>query len=558
MSEYLSLHPEIDYKLAAPSMSSQELHMLTYNPVPALDCFRLPDQDRVIWVDSICIDQDNIPEKNHQVRLMGRIYRQAECVLIWLGEEEEDTASAFAFMRLLRDRIKLDQDETDWARDKARTQAYRDAVADVHNRFNIPTVDSPEFAALQRLLGCTWFTRAWTFQEAYLAREKSFCRGSYYLSGDGMWDVVRKLHYLYRCTQLNAYLRNIRTGVLQLLGANHYERMNEEVVGKLKISMLSLLTERRGSNCKDPRDLVFSLLGAASNDLEIVPDYECPLETVFANSTADIIRTTGSLTIFNQLTTEVLLRSGPTWVPDWRIPYDSSHARPITSPTVRHYRATGSSWAHPRLSPCAKELTLQGMDWDVILSVHSGNVTELCEWFIQQYGGGWYQPTNEPLGFAVEEMVCVDKAREYGLPSAYLGGENGEVSEATIEEMSKDFAVAAAGIHIINGGSVDDSFLRTVATTRDNHLMLVPEWTQPGDHVCFLMGGEVPLVLRHDQIDGKWRMVGECKVHGFMDGEALVEARGSFDPDHDTSDSSWLYRLHKEPMPFPVKDFIIE
>ncbi|KAL8963950.1 MAG: hypothetical protein Q9183_004820, partial [Haloplaca sp. 2 TL-2023] len=199
--------------------------MLTPKPIPALDYFRLPDWDRVIWVDSICIDQDNVPEKNRQVGLMGRIYRRAECVLIWLSEEEEGTAKAFACMSLLRDRIKLDQDDTNRAQDKARTQGYRGSVADVHNRFSIPTLESAEFVAPQKLLGSTWFTRAWTFQEAYLAQEKIFCCGSYRASGDPVWKVVSKIHYLYRCTKDDAYLRNICTGVLQLIGASEHEFM---------------------------------------------------------------------------------------------------------------------------------------------------------------------------------------------------------------------------------------------------------------------------------------------------------------------------------------------
>jgi hypothetical protein len=40
---------------------------------------------RVLWIDALCIDQDNIHERNHQVRLMGAIYRQSEQVLVWLG-----------------------------------------------------------------------------------------------------------------------------------------------------------------------------------------------------------------------------------------------------------------------------------------------------------------------------------------------------------------------------------------------------------------------------------------------------------------------------------------
>jgi hypothetical protein len=38
-----------------------------------------------LWVDAICIDQTNIPERNTQVQLMGRIYRDARPTIVWLG-----------------------------------------------------------------------------------------------------------------------------------------------------------------------------------------------------------------------------------------------------------------------------------------------------------------------------------------------------------------------------------------------------------------------------------------------------------------------------------------
>ena len=38
-----------------------------------------------LWIDAVCIDQSNISERNHQVRLMSKIYSKAAEVLIWLG-----------------------------------------------------------------------------------------------------------------------------------------------------------------------------------------------------------------------------------------------------------------------------------------------------------------------------------------------------------------------------------------------------------------------------------------------------------------------------------------
>lgn len=52
--------------------------------------------------------------------------------------------------------------------------------------------------------------------------------------------------------------------------------------------------------------------------------------------------------------------------------------------------------------------------------------------------------------------------------------------------------------------------------------------------------------------------VGECYVHGLMDGEGLIQARKLAQPEWDTNeDPSWLERLHIEPIPFDTEEFLI-
>jgi hypothetical protein len=41
--------------------------------------------DRILWIDVICINQDNLQKRGHQVRQMNKIYEEAEQVIIWLG-----------------------------------------------------------------------------------------------------------------------------------------------------------------------------------------------------------------------------------------------------------------------------------------------------------------------------------------------------------------------------------------------------------------------------------------------------------------------------------------
>ena len=46
---------------------------------------------RVLWIDSICIDQtpEAVKERNVQVALMGDIYKSAARVVVWLGPSNE-------------------------------------------------------------------------------------------------------------------------------------------------------------------------------------------------------------------------------------------------------------------------------------------------------------------------------------------------------------------------------------------------------------------------------------------------------------------------------------
>ena len=51
----------------------------------ALRHLRYPDKPRTLWVDYVCINQEDILERSEQVAKMGSIYEQANSVLIWLG-----------------------------------------------------------------------------------------------------------------------------------------------------------------------------------------------------------------------------------------------------------------------------------------------------------------------------------------------------------------------------------------------------------------------------------------------------------------------------------------
>ncbi|KAK4112393.1 HET-domain-containing protein, partial [Canariomyces notabilis] len=87
--------PEKDFIALSYAWGSPvRTHVITCNQLPfavttnlfhALYYLRRSDQSQCLWVDAICINQDNIPERNEQVRHMLAIYQASSRVIVWLG-----------------------------------------------------------------------------------------------------------------------------------------------------------------------------------------------------------------------------------------------------------------------------------------------------------------------------------------------------------------------------------------------------------------------------------------------------------------------------------------
>ena len=127
-----------------------------------------------------------IMKRSQQVQLMDHIYRRASVVLIWLGEDidEEKADKACQCIQLLMDahpRLKdiradvingVGKNDTEW---NSFLGISRQSSDDVHRSLGIPLLHSPEFDALEEvLLRNSWFSRAWTWQESFVAKERKF------------------------------------------------------------------------------------------------------------------------------------------------------------------------------------------------------------------------------------------------------------------------------------------------------------------------------------------------------------------------------------------------
>lgn len=89
-----------DPKETLPILIGKHSFDVTINLHSALSRLRNHSLERVLWVDAICIDQNNHNEKEDQIRSMANIYGQANRVVVWLGDDADDSHQALEDIRI--------------------------------------------------------------------------------------------------------------------------------------------------------------------------------------------------------------------------------------------------------------------------------------------------------------------------------------------------------------------------------------------------------------------------------------------------------------------------
>jgi len=135
------------------------------------------------WIDSVCINQLDAQERCAQVSSMASIYRSADCVVAWLGEEEADTETAFALITKL---ANLSQDLLAKVIPKNfQSPDFKEILG--------PLADDIVWEALRQFWRRSYFTRAWIIQELVLARKSIVRCGQHVVD----WNfVVRTSKFL--------------------------------------------------------------------------------------------------------------------------------------------------------------------------------------------------------------------------------------------------------------------------------------------------------------------------------------------------------------------------
>jgi hypothetical protein len=110
---------------------------------------------QIIWIDAICINQNDLGERSQQVLLMGEIYRSCCKLIIWLGPESDDSASAIKTLKEICTSVK------------------EGTIQQWHINFTIKPDYLDRWAQLACLYSRPWFTRVWTVQEYVICAKKS-------------------------------------------------------------------------------------------------------------------------------------------------------------------------------------------------------------------------------------------------------------------------------------------------------------------------------------------------------------------------------------------------
>ncbi|KAJ8108293.1 hypothetical protein OPT61_g8273 [Boeremia exigua] len=118
--------------------------------------FRHPKTIRRLWADAQCVNQMDVAEKSSQVRAMGKTYRDAKKVLVWLGDDHDGIAKD-CFDMIRTTNTYLD----DLFVQCHRMYAWMPRLEEPHP---IP-LDRKPWAMVDVLTKLPWFIRAWTVQE---------------------------------------------------------------------------------------------------------------------------------------------------------------------------------------------------------------------------------------------------------------------------------------------------------------------------------------------------------------------------------------------------------
>ena len=369
--------PETETELTESIFCGKSRISISQNLSNLLKRLRHISETRRIWVDQLCIDQNNAAEKAQQIPLMGAIYRQASSVIFWVGEETSDTALAFELAG------KLEQCLHDVVTN-GEERPTPDSILNANElaKRNLPSLASGSWWPLLCLFSRPVFSRLWIVQEVALASNITLRCGSYTapFSTFGSAAAFLQLCHWLETLQIR-YLMHLRDSNLPIEGylplVHHvnslWNRRQRVQSGEVDTLENLLFTTRRCALSREwKQDRIFGVLGLITDSFpsetlpeKLSPSYDKSYEDVYTDAVIYLLRN-GSLTILSGIEDTSLRPMGsklPSWVPDFSIfpavEHFGMHAQDL------NFRA-GAPLIPPTITPTHRNLNLRAYKLDTI------------------------------------------------------------------------------------------------------------------------------------------------------------------------------------------------
>ncbi|KXG51414.1 Heterokaryon incompatibility [Penicillium griseofulvum] len=141
------------YEFRHPLFCNNQTLLITTSLRDALQRIRHARLPVKLWVDAICINQENVIERSSHARMIPRIYRRATNVIAWLGEADEDSDKAITTVQRMVEEIK-------------------------HGRSSTNILSSEDIKSFVRFLKRPIFRRLWCVVETVVAKDARILCGS--------------------------------------------------------------------------------------------------------------------------------------------------------------------------------------------------------------------------------------------------------------------------------------------------------------------------------------------------------------------------------------------
>jgi hypothetical protein len=259
---------------------------------------RYNDSARMLWIDKICINQEDDVEKGIQVGRMRQIYQLASRVVAWIGPEKDDSSVAMSALEYLGKQLELTTDGYILPSPDAERKTWY--MKDVN-----PPYSQDVWNALEFLCQREWFKRLWVAQEIILANRLAILQCGqqnilWALFRRAVWSIYEK-----KSVQRPGLRGTIRSIKAMLEDNNGYG-----------VSHIILYHQHR--ECSNKHDKIYGLLGLTPPKFTaaIVPNYLGSIAETYRAAFLANLTTANRWELFGA-DLEHRATSAPSWVPDF-------------------------------------------------------------------------------------------------------------------------------------------------------------------------------------------------------------------------------------------------